>query len=307
MIEQFKKPGPAGHPGPAGPAGLAGPAGPAGPAGSSGPAGLAGPAGPVGPAGLAGPIGPAGPAGSSGPEGPAGPAGLAGLAGLAGPAGPVGPIGPAGPAGPIGPAGPQGIQGGQGLPGVTLPANPFAGSEILDGVLQTRLNSLYGNPFQTWTLCYRMTTDGGAADFHKNCDNRGPTISVLKTINPVRILGGYNELDWQTPSGSVGFFLGSYGSFLFSLDANRRYPTGTGPLGATRATYNSLQNGPTFGYGSDLSINESAKEGSCNFPYSYVCNGLTANSTGPVAAACQREFCGSNKFEISELEVFVRD
>jgi len=184
---------------------------------------------------------------------------------------------------------------------VTLPPTPFADSEILDEVLQARLNALYGNPFQTWTLCYRMA-DGDASVFHSACDNQGPTITVLKT-EAGKILGGYNELDWQS---SVGY-VGSYGAFLFSLDANRRYPIGTGTGVATRAAYNSLD-GPTFGSGFDLYINNTVTGGRCNFPYSYVCKGLTGRvGTAYAIAACQAEFCGPSNFSISELEVFVRD
>jgi hypothetical protein len=275
IIEQLRKPGPAGPHGPAGPPGLAG---------------------------LPGPAGPPGPAGTPGPAGPPGPAGLLG---------PAGPPGPAGSAGPAGPAGPQGIQGVQGLPGVTLPATPFADSEILDEGLQARLNALYGNPFQTWTLCYRMA-DGDASMFHAACDNQGPTITVLKT-DAGRILGGYNELDWQSSIG--GIWGGSYGSFLFSLDANRRYPIGTGTHGAANATYNNSSNGPTFGAGYDLSINKTVTGGYCRFPVSYVCKGLTERGgTVQAISACQAEFCGSTElsvgayyFSISDLEVFVRD
>jgi hypothetical protein len=66
MIEQFKKPGPAGPRGPAGPAGAVGPAGPAGEAGPAGPAGPAGAAGAVGPTGATGPPGLTGPQGLPG-------------------------------------------------------------------------------------------------------------------------------------------------------------------------------------------------------------------------------------------------
>jgi hypothetical protein len=195
---------------------------------------------------------------------------------------------------------------------VTLPETPFADSEILDEDMQARLNGLYGNPFQTWTLCYRAT-DGDASAFHKQCDNQGPTMTVLKTAAG-KILGGYNELDWR--SSVSPYSVGSYGSFLFSLDANRRYPVGTG----TSATANAIRyssDGPTFGGGSDLYVNNAVTGGYCYFPYSYVCKGLVEHKdpgNSGLVAACQAEFCGSPKgsvavfdFSISALEVFVRD
>lgn len=240
--------------------------------------------------------GPAGPEGPQGPAGPAGPMGPEGPAGAQGPVGPTGPMGPEGPAGAEGPAGPIG------LPGMTLPVTPFGDSEILNEEQQARLNYLFGDRFQTWTLCYRMTRDGSPAAFHSTCDNLGPTIAVLRT-SIGKILGGYYDLVWQSSGG----YRGSNGSFLFSLDANRRYPVGLD--GVNYAIYDHSSYGPTFGGGHDLFIGSisGANKAYCYLPHTYVCKGLTYQGS----PECRMEFCGSSGlpawFDISELEVFVQD
>ena len=45
-------------------------------------------------------------------------------------------------------------------------------------------------------LLYRASRDGWAAsNFHSCCDNKGPTVAVVKSGN--YIFGGYNEQEWK--------------------------------------------------------------------------------------------------------------
>jgi hypothetical protein len=159
MIEQFKKPGPAG------PRGLAGPTGAVGPAGPAGPAGAIGPAGPAGPAGAVGPAGPAGPAG---PVGPAGPAGAAGT---------VGPAGATGPTGATGPEGLPGVADGVqrvvfGTVGLTAPAG-----SATTGYVWTREDSDFSN----WDISSKLSSpDDGVIhiDFEDKYFSTTPTCVV---------------------------------------------------------------------------------------------------------------------------------
>ncbi|CAG8670491.1 31858_t:CDS:2, partial [Gigaspora margarita] len=51
-------------------------------------------------------------------------------------------------------------------------------------------------PF-TFMLIYRASRDGfGIENFHENCDNKGPTVVVIKVRNSGEIIGGYNPLKW---------------------------------------------------------------------------------------------------------------
>ena len=46
-----------------------------------------------------------------------------------------------------------------------------------------------------WNLCYRASRDGWRArDFHRLCDNKGPTVVLIKVNN--YIFGGYTDQNW---------------------------------------------------------------------------------------------------------------
>ena len=45
-------------------------------------------------------------------------------------------------------------------------------------------------------LIHRGSTDGGTpTDFHRNCDNKGPTIILAKSLEG-RVFGGYTSVAW---------------------------------------------------------------------------------------------------------------
>ncbi|CAG8639272.1 17369_t:CDS:2, partial [Cetraspora pellucida] len=51
-------------------------------------------------------------------------------------------------------------------------------------------------PFK-FELIYRASLENFGIDkFHKNCDNKGPTVVIIKVRNSEEIIGGYNPLDW---------------------------------------------------------------------------------------------------------------
>jgi len=44
---------------------------------------------------------------------------------------------------------------------------------------------------------YRASDDGRkASDFHKHCDGKGPTLTIIKTTNG-RVFGGYSVVSWE--------------------------------------------------------------------------------------------------------------
>ncbi|CAB4044368.1 Hypothetical predicted protein, partial [Paramuricea clavata] len=48
-----------------------------------------------------------------------------------------------------------------------------------------------------WNLCYRASRDGWRAqDFHKHCDNKGPTVVLVKANDC--IFGGYTDQHWES-------------------------------------------------------------------------------------------------------------
>ena len=79
--------------------------------------------------------------------------------------------------------------------------SPFLGSKILSGEqkqifvntwLKERLNCRHS----TFALLYRASRDGWASSkFHAICDNKGPTVTVVKSGD--YIFGGYTEQSWD--------------------------------------------------------------------------------------------------------------
>ena len=68
-------------------------------------------------------------------------------------------------------------------------------------------------------LIHRGTRDGGApADFHRNCDNKGPTIILAKS-SVGRVCGGYTSVSWASEGGHKR----DKNSVLFSVDSSLKF------------------------------------------------------------------------------------
>ena len=49
----------------------------------------------------------------------------------------------------------------------------------------------------SWSLCWRATKDGWAAStFHSQCDNKGPTVTIVRVGDYV--FGGYSDVSWDS-------------------------------------------------------------------------------------------------------------
>ncbi|TNV70633.1 hypothetical protein FGO68_gene12183 [Halteria grandinella] len=106
------------------------------------------------------------------------------------------------------------------------------------------IKQIPGLNFQTDTvLLYRGTRDGWLhSDFHNLCDERGPTLTILKTKKG-RICGGYTKLGWTNPqSGEYKF---DNQAFIFSLDLKARFPAAN----SAKSVYHRQASGPSFGGG----------------------------------------------------------
>ena len=80
----------------------------------------------------------------------------------------------------------------------------FEESEILTNEYHQGL--LKGCPSQEgkWRLLFRASRDGfAAAAFHSRCDNKGPTVTIVKSGN--NTFGGFTEVPW-TNSGKFPDF-----------------------------------------------------------------------------------------------------
>jgi hypothetical protein len=147
------------------------------------------------------------------------------------------------------------------------------------------------------TILYRGTRDGfGASVFHRRCDNKGPTVVLVRDTEGW-IFGGYSAIPWKESGRFQEDSSGS--SFIFTL----KNPHGTPPQkfllkDPQKAIYCYPNYGPTFGAGHDIRIYDDCKRNSYNyigFPSSYADPGGQGQGT----------FCGHQRFVVSELEVFA--
>ena len=68
-------------------------------------------------------------------------------------------------------------------------------------------------------LLYRLMRDGSEpSDFHRLCDNKGPTLTIFKSDNN-RKFGGYLSKNWE----SQGEWKKDDNIFLFSVDLRKKY------------------------------------------------------------------------------------
>ena len=99
-------------------------------------------------------------------------------------------------------------------------------------------------------LLFDGKRDGGqAATFHSFCDNKGPTITFIKTNNKRRI-GGFTMKNWDIKLH--GNYTSDDKAFLFDLDLNEKYEV-------NNTSYSIRQDkhyGPTFGAQYNIYIGE---------------------------------------------------
>ena len=73
----------------------------------------------------------------------------------------------------------------------------------------------------TFKLIFRMTENGDKSeDFHKYCDNQGPTLVLVKTTKN-RIFGGFTPLSWKKEKGYL--YDENNQIFIFSLNLMKKY------------------------------------------------------------------------------------
>ena len=77
------------------------------------------------------------------------------------------------------------------------------------------------NPTSVLKLLYRGSIDGWAPlDFHRLCDNQGPTVTLIKS-SAARISGGFTTVPWA--STNLGWQTDAK-AFVFSVDSEVMFP-----------------------------------------------------------------------------------
>jgi hypothetical protein len=95
----------------------------------------------------------------------------------------------------------------------------------------------------TVTLLYRGTRDGWNAvtNIHPKVDNKGPTISIIKTTKN-KIFGGFTTVSWD----QSGTYKADPHAFIFSVDLAGKYPVDQG-TNSGNAVYSHQTYLPNFG------------------------------------------------------------
>ena len=73
-----------------------------------------------------------------------------------------------------------------------------------------------------YTQIYKATRDGGTAkDFHRLCDNKMPTLTLIESTNGY-IFGGYITISWESPSDWT-YKGNDDNAFIFSVNNNLKF------------------------------------------------------------------------------------
>ena len=138
-------------------------------------------------------------------------------------------------------------------------------------------------------LLWKGSQDGfGASVFHAKCNNKGPTLTVIKSNND-KIFGGYTSLSWQNRQT----YAQDSTAFIYSLTHKAKCATQKN----TNSIYDHSSYGPRFGNGNDICI-----YGNCNTRSDNYCN----PSTYALPSGADNTFlAGSNYFTVKEIEVYA--
>jgi hypothetical protein len=120
------------------------------------------------------------------------------------------------------------------------------------------------NKFVNFKLLFSSSVHGMTGrDFHRKCDNRGHTITIIKATNGMRF-GGYTTLLWEP---SIGTWKGNDpNAFIFSLDKKLKLTCNDQDY----VIHSNSDYGPIFGAGFDIMVNpDFSSISSSNTPHSY--------------------------------------
>ncbi|KAK8807358.1 hypothetical protein WA158_004117 [Blastocystis sp. Blastoise] len=134
----------------------------------------------------------------------------------------------------------------------------FKQSTIIDEELTKPLVNWLGKG-KKWKLLFRASEHNFlASEFHKYCDNKGETVTLIKHIghnNHINIFGGYTDQSWESRTSNCEKSPSK--EFLFTLSNEHDIPpTQYLHNGIGRGIYCRSSYGPVFGGGSDIYIGD---------------------------------------------------
>ncbi|XP_068762572.1 hemicentin-2-like isoform X2 [Montipora capricornis] len=176
----------------------------------------------------------------------------------------------------------------------------------LDGKYLNKLNCFLAPVLQSpsrsrFVRCWRAKTDGWAAStFHRNCDGKGPTVTIIKVGS--YIFGGYTDISWSSSSCD---WASSSKSFIYSLyNINGYAPVKLQVKSREQgyAIYRCSGYGPTFGGGHDIYISNNAA--SSRHSHTHCGISYPRPPGYSLSGSSCRFYAGSYTFTPTEVEVF---
>lgn len=138
-----------------------------------------------------------------------------------------------------------------------------------------------------YTQIYKASKDGATGgDFHRCCDNKGPTVTLIESTNGY-IFGGYITITWEGPSSWTQKG-NDENAFVFSVNNKCKYPI----QDKSYVIYNQKDYGPDFG-ANDI----------------YICssffNDNSTSQTNKYYNFSPKNVTGDTNFKVKELEVYL--
>ena len=149
-----------------------------------------------------------------------------------------------------------------------------------------------------YDLIYKMSKDGSTAkDFHKCCDNKGPTLTIIKTTGN-QIIGGFTSLEWKSlDSNHCVLEDKTRRTFIFSLNLMKKFEMFSNQK---TAIYSYENYGPSFGDKEIFILNDLHKLQITTGTYSIDKNNFFhQKNINLIESESNYEF-----FDIIEIEVF---
>jgi len=138
---------------------------------------------------------------------------------------------------------------------------------------------------------FRGSKDGqNASAFHKACDNKGPTITVIRS-KAGKVFGGFVDLPWKTSCN----YLNTSKAWIFSVTEKKKYEMLDPNTHSVNAVYDNSGYGPTWGGGHDIYL---ASDWTGNSNY---CNKNSYNFPDNATLT------GGYNFQVEEVEVYSLD
>lgn len=152
------------------------------------------------------------------------------------------------------------------------------------------------------SLLYRATRDGfEASSFHARCDNRKPTLTIIKTTNG-DIFGGYAEVSWRSIESYGGH---DKNAFLFSLVNPINEPFVSKIKSPDCAIFCHPLCGPAFGsqyYNCDIFISDNSNLDETSHAGCF--KSYQKPEVEKYYYECYYYFSRTKKFKVKEIEVF---